>query len=150
MKEEEEKEEEFKIPGFDPSDRTPLLLKLKKEPQILHPSQGNISSSGRLPKDLWNYQILQFLDLESLTTLEYTSKYFFLRLSANSPNCECGDGTTQQGTNCRSIWALTANREDFSHETFGNNLACGIIKKLTRRKMVEQEAPEYLSKLYRT
>lgn len=55
MKEEEEKEEEFKIPGFDPSDRTPLLLKLKKEPQILHSSQGHISSSGRLPKDLWNF-----------------------------------------------------------------------------------------------
>ena len=51
------------------------------------------SSSGRLPKDLWNFKIFEFLDLNTLLTIELASKYFFIRLSAgNALYCDCGDG----------------------------------------------------------
>ena len=112
-----------------------------------------MSSSGRLPKDLWNYVILEYLDLETLVTLEYASKYFYSRLStATALYCECcdlGDNSTEQAPTCRSLLTLAANRSDFSHEKFGNNLACGIIKKLVRRSLLMEEAPYKICLLYR-
>ena len=39
---------------------------------------------------------------------------------------------------------------DFNHETFGNNLACGIVKKIVRRNLMREEAPEKLGQLYRS
>ena len=56
---------------------------------VINPQEGLKAASGRLPKDLWNFQILLFLDVDVLLSLEQTCKYFNIRLQPNSAQCSC-------------------------------------------------------------
>ena len=61
-----------------------MFFRLGPERQIVQIQSGQRSSSGRLPKDLWNFAILLYLDLDTLLNLERTCRYFFSRLAANT------------------------------------------------------------------
>ena len=50
---------------------------------IISPNNGLNAAAGRLPKDLWNFQILLFLDVDDLLNLEHTCKYFCFKLQTS-------------------------------------------------------------------
>ena len=124
-----------------------ILLRLKREIQVIQPIVGQRSTSGRLPKDIWNYFLFAFLDMQTLLTLERVSRYFNYRLSASPQFCQCNEGTGQ-GDACRSVWAVAAIRERFISIRYGDDLACAIVKKVARRQPLEKEVVPKLKQLY--